>query len=80
MLDELKTAPKVIGAKQVGRALRSGQARRVYLADNADPRVTEPIEALCRQIDVPVERVSTMAHLGSACGIAVGSAVAAIVE
>ena len=80
MLDELKTAPKVIGAKQVGRALRSGQARRVYLADNADPRVTEPIEALCRQIDVPVERVSTMAQLGSACGIAVGSAVAAIVE
>jgi large subunit ribosomal protein L7A len=80
MLDELKTAPKVIGAKQVGRALRSGQARRVYLADNADPRVTEPIEALCGQSDIPVERVSTMSQLGSACGIAVGSAVAAIVE
>lgn len=80
MLDELKTAPKVIGAKQVGRALRSGLARRVYLADNADPRVTEPIEVLCGQVNVPVERVSTMSQLGSACGIAVGSAVAAIVE
>lgn len=80
MPSELKAAQKVIGAKQVGRALRSGRAQRVYLAENADPRVTEPIEMLCREVGIPVERIPTMAQLGSACGIAVGSAVAAIVE
>ena len=80
MPNELKTAQKVIGAKQVGRALRNGQAQRVYLAENADPRVTEPIEMLCGEVCVPVERISTMAQLGNLCGIAVGSAVAAIVE
>ncbi|MBP1757965.1 MAG: Firmicutes ribosomal L7Ae family protein [Firmicutes bacterium] len=80
MLKELKSAQKVIGAKQVGRALRSGQAQRVYLAENADPRVTEPIEMLCSEAGIPVEKIPTMAQLGNACGIAVGSAVAAIVE
>ena len=38
MLTDLKTAKKVTGAKQVTRALKSGTARKVYLAENADPR------------------------------------------
>ena len=48
MLADLKTAQKVTGAKQVTRALKNGTARRVFLAQDADPRVTEPIAALCR--------------------------------
>ena len=66
--------------KQVTRALKNGTARRVYLAQDADPRVTEPIETLCREQGTETEAVATMTALGSACGIAVGSAVAAIVE
>lgn len=80
MLEELKKAPKVVGAKQTRRAVNDGRAMRVYLAGDADPRVTEPIESLCAQRGVPVERTNTMKELGSACGIAVGSAVAATVE
>ena len=89
MLTDLKSAKKVTGAKQVTRALKNGTARRVFLAQDADPRVTEPIELLCREQgtellcrekDVPVERVASMKELGSACGIAVGSAVAAVVD
>ena len=80
MLNDLKTAKKVTGAKQVTRALKSGTARLVYLAENADPRVTEPIKSLCGQTAVPVVPVATMEELGGACGIAVGSAVAAVVE
>lgn len=49
MLTDLKSAKKVTGAKQVTRALKNGTARRVYLAQDADPRVTEPIETLCRE-------------------------------
>ena len=40
MLTDLKTAKKVTGAKQVQRALKSGAARRFFLADDADPRFT----------------------------------------
>lgn len=80
MLSDLKTAKKVTGAKQVARALKNGGARRVFLAENADPRVTEPVALLCREHGVETETVPTMAELGAACGIAVGSAVAAILE
>ncbi len=80
MLSDLKTANKVTGAKQVTRALKNGSARRVFLAEDADPRVTGPVDILCRENGVATESVPTMAELGAACGIAVGSAVAAVVE
>lgn len=79
MLSNLKTAKKVTGAKQVTRALKNGSVSRVFLAEDADPRVTEPVAALCEEKGTEIVNVPTMAALGAACGIAVGSAVAAIV-
>ena len=78
MLTELSQGAKVVGVKQTRRALQDGRAARVFLAEDADPRVTGPVEELCREKDIPVERVSQMKELGSACGIAVPSAVAAL--
>ena len=80
MLSEIKHRPKVVGVKQTKRALCDGRAVLVYLAQDADPRVTGPIEGLCGEKGVPVEQVASMKELGSACGIAVGSAVAAVVD
>ena len=77
MLTELAAEEKVVGAKQAKRALRDGRARRVYLAADADPRVTEPVAQLCQQQGVPVEEVPGMKALGAACGISVGAAVVA---
>ena len=78
MLSELKTASKVTGAEQVTRALKNGSVRLVFLAQDADPRVTDPVALLCQEQGVETETVPTMTELGAACGIAVGSAVAAI--
>ena len=80
MLSELKQGAKVVGVKQTRRAIGEGRAARVYLAQDADPAVTAPVEALCREQGVPVEQVAQMKDLGSACGIAVGSAVAALLH
>ncbi len=80
MLAELKNGPRVAGAKQTKRAIVDGRAVRVFLAEDADPRVTEPLEKLCGEKNVPVETMCTMAELGAACEIAVGSAVAAVVK
>ncbi|MFR2157172.1 MAG: 50S ribosomal protein L7ae-like protein [Evtepia gabavorous] len=77
MLTDLKSAKKVTGAKQITRALKNGSPPG--LSPDADP-VTEPIELLCREQGTETEAVATMAALGSACGIAVGSAVAAVVD
>ena len=70
----------VVGAKQLRKALASGLARRVYLAANADPAMTEPIAALCRQNGVSFAWVKSMKDLGEAAGIEVGAAAAAAVE
>lgn len=80
MLDELKNGSKVVGAKQTRRALNDGRVRMVYLASDADPRVTEPIAALCISAGVPAETACSMKELGAACGIAVGAAVAALLR
>lgn len=80
MLTELSTKPKVVGAKQVKRALEAGSAVQVFLASNADPRVTQPIESLCAEKGVEMEKNCSMAELGKACGISVGAAVAALLR
>ena len=80
MLQELKTSKKVVGIKQLRKALREGTVIRVFVADNADPRLTAPVEETCAANEIPLERVPTMAQLGIACSIEVGAAVAAIVR
>ena len=79
MLTELSNKAKVVGAKQVRRALETGRALTVFLASDADPRVTDPIAEACAEKGVRTERVPSMKELGKACGISVGAAVAAAV-
>ena len=67
----------VAGAKQLRKALSSGTVFRVYLARNADPAITEPIEAVCKEKRIPYAWARSMKDLGNACGIEVGAAAAA---
>ena len=78
MLDELKSAKKVVGVKQLRRALGAGSVRKVFLADDADPRLTEPLAEQCEEKGVELERVASMKELGKAGGIDIGAAAAGI--
>ena len=78
MLEELKSAKKVVGIKQLRKALNAGSVKKVFIAEDADPLLTDPIAERCRQVDIPVISVPTMKQLGAACSICVGAAVAAI--
>ena len=80
MLTELTSKPKVVGAKQVRRAVEAGRAVKVFVARDADPRVTDPITALCADRGVEVCGLASMKEIGTACGIAVGAAVAALLK
>ena len=80
MLRELKNSPKVVGVKQLRRAIGRDEIRRVFLADDADPAITEPIDALAGERRIPVVRVRTMKELGLACGIAVGASAAGLLK
>lgn len=70
----------IVGAKQLRKALAAGRVFRAYLAKNADPAITQPLEAMCLQNHVEFVYVSSMQELGHACGIEVGAAVAAEVD
>lgn len=79
-LESLKNAVRVIGAKQVAKAVQKGQATAVFLADDADDRVTEPLSRLADEMRVQVVRIPTMQELGKACSIEVGAAAAAVLK
>ena len=78
MLDELNTLRKVVGIKQLRKSLKEGKVRRAFAAENADPRLTDPLADECRTYGVELVWVPTMAELGKACGISVGAAAAGI--
>lgn len=78
MITELASQEKVVGVKQSRKAIREGRARRVYLACDADPAITDPIAASCAQAGIPMETDYTLAQLGQACRITVGAAVVAV--
>lgn len=79
-LADLRKLKTVVGAKQLRKALQNGRAKAVFIAKNADPFLTEPITALCIENHVEINWIDTMLDLGSACGIDVGAAAAAVVD
>ena len=80
MLDELKGARKVVGVKQSEKAVSAGVAKIVYVAKDAHERVTAPFMKLCRDYDVEIVLVESMAELGHACSIDVSAAVVAVLK
>ncbi|GIP24767.1 MULTISPECIES: ribosomal L7Ae/L30e/S12e/Gadd45 family protein [Paenibacillus] len=76
----LQDAHVKIGAKQATKAVELGNAEEVYIAQDADPRVTSKIIGLCNKASIKLTYVDTMKELGKACGIEVGAAVVAIVK
>ncbi len=80
-LERLKAAKqKTVGLKQTLKAVEKGQAKIVFIADDAEQHVTRPLLKLCSEKAVPVEVVAGMEELGKACNIEVGAATAAVLQ
>ncbi|MGS0765764.1 ribosomal L7Ae/L30e/S12e/Gadd45 family protein [Syntrophomonas curvata] len=79
-LQEIKNSPKVIGSKQVKKAISKGVAQKVFIALDAEPHIIEPIKELCRKNQVEMQMVENMEVLGNVCGIEVGSATVALIN
>lgn len=80
MISKLKGDNKVVGTKQVKRALNSSNVEVVYVADDAENRVTDEIVELCKSKEIQVIHVDSMKDLGKACGIDINAAVAALLK
>jgi large subunit ribosomal protein L7A len=79
-LDVLKESARVTGVKQVTKALKKGQVRCVFLAEDANAQILLSLAELAGRQGVPVERIGTMKELGRAAGIEVGAAAAAALK
>lgn len=66
-----------IGTKQTIKMVEAGKAETVFIAEDADPRITLKLVNLCQKLGVSVVHVDSMKKLGKACGIDVGAATAA---
>ena len=70
MPERLHTDRKLIGTKQVLKALKAGRVAAVYVA----------LVGQCRDAGVEVIPVATMKELGKLCQIHVGAACAALLR
>jgi large subunit ribosomal protein L7A len=81
MEHELNNAQnRVVGQRQVLRALDGNKAARVYLGKDADGFIYHRINGLCEEKNVPVTVVDSMQELGKLCSVDVPAAAAAVLK
>ncbi len=69
-----------VGTKQTIRSIEEGKVSEVYVAIDADAKITTKVVQLCKKYHIPFEYVDSMKQLGKACGIEVGAAMAAALK
>lgn len=79
-LEMLQTAKKIVGVKQVTKAVEKDLVQVVYIAKDAEQRLIEPLRTLCNRKKVAIEMTLTMAELGKLCNIEVGAAAVAVMK
>jgi len=79
MLKELADPQKrIVGTKQVLRAIAQGEAECVFVAADADEPIRQRIISACDEQNIPAQQQHTLRELGAACRIAVGAAAVAL--
>ena len=79
MYKELETANnRLVGTKQVLKALKADEIAVLYIANDADAGIKEKILAAANSQEIRVVYAETMQVLGECCGIDVLAACAAI--
>lgn len=79
-MSEKLPGKRIVGAKQTMKIVKAGSAEKVYVAENAEKKVTEPVIEACKQMNVEIISVESMEKLGRMCGIDVGAAIACIIK
>ncbi len=68
---------KYVGIKQVLKAVREGSVKKVYIGLDAERHVLEELLKTCRDKNVEIIKVKTMAELGKLANIDIGASAAA---
>ncbi len=80
MLYHLKDTKKIVGTKQTLKWLERECVKLVFVAKDADDRVTGQVVELAKAKNVEIKYIESMHELGKECNVEVQTAVAAIIE
>ena len=81
MEEQLRQADRrVVGTKQVLRAIKDGKAARVFLCKDADEFIYRQVEAACEAARIPLTVLDSMEKLGRLCLVSVKTASAALLK
>ena len=78
MMEDLRRPDRIVGTKQVLKAIACGSLKRVYIAKDVDAFLHSRLTEACEKAKVEYVWVESMKNLGTACGIDVGAACAGI--
>ena len=71
---------RIVGTKQLLRALDEGRIAQACVAADADLLLTKRVVDRCYNLNVPCTQVESMEKLGRACGIDVKAAAAGLLR
>ena len=81
MLESLADADRrIVGTKQLLRALDEGKIAQAFVAGDADLLLTKRVSDRCFDMNIPCTQVESMEKLGRACGIDVKAAAAGLLK
>ena len=80
MNSHLKSGPIHVGIKQSRKSLQEGNVAKAYIAEDADPHVTDAFVAECEAAGVEIVYAESMHKLGHDAGIERGAAVVVILK
>ncbi|MEG1501054.1 MAG: ribosomal L7Ae/L30e/S12e/Gadd45 family protein [Clostridiales bacterium] len=71
--DLLSDSRKTVGVKATLKALKKEQVEYVFIAVDAEKKVLDDLIDACSKAMIPCQEYGTMAQLGKACAIQVGT-------
>ena len=79
-LNELAVPERVVGEREVRRAMEKGTLRKLFVAADSDENVTRLVRETAVGLGVEVEEVDSKLRLGRACAIDRPAALAGLLK
>ena len=79
-LDALVDLRKTVGAKQTLKAMKRNEIVQLFIANDSDAQVTEPLVKYAEEAGIPIDTSYNMADLGMACRIKVKAAAVGLLK
>jgi large subunit ribosomal protein L7A len=79
-LNELAVPERVVGEREVRRAMEQRMLRKIFVAADSDEKVIRPVREIASGLGVEVEEVDSRLRLGRACAIDRPAALAGLLK